>query len=92
MGAITWVVRVLLLLVVARFVLRLLFGQKGRPGAGPRRVERPGGTLVRDPNCGTYIPRDRALTARSGSATLYFCSAACRDAHLGEHVPDARTG
>jgi YHS domain-containing protein len=51
----------------------------GRPRA-KRRPERIGGTLVRDPQCGTYLPKDRALAATSSGETNYFCSDACRDA------------
>jgi hypothetical protein len=47
--------------------------------------ERKGGTLVRDPNCGTYIPEARAITLGSGSHALHFCSAACRDAYTAAH-------
>ena len=92
MGAITWIVRVLVLTIIVRTVLRLLNGARRRGRAAPRKVERPGGTLVRDPNCGTFVPQDRALTARSGSTTLYFCSPECRDAHQGGRASEARTG
>jgi len=34
---------------------------------------------VRDPVCGTYIVRARALTAGTGDQTRYFCSEKCRD-------------
>jgi YHS domain-containing protein len=43
--------------------------------------ERLGGTLVRDPHCGTYILESTALQVRAGHETLHFCSAACRDAY-----------
>jgi YHS domain-containing protein len=35
--------------------------------------------LVKDPVCQTYIPRRKAISRGSGSATRYFCSAACAD-------------
>jgi hypothetical protein len=42
----------------------------------------PGGAasvpLVRDPVCGTYVVRAKALTAGSGDSTQYFCSERCR--------------
>lgn len=35
--------------------------------------------LVKDPVCETYIPRRKAISRGSGSATRYFCSATCAD-------------
>jgi uncharacterized protein len=84
-AALIWIVRALVLLLILRFVLRLLFGpgaSAGRPQArrdsGP--VERAGGELVRDPQCGTHIPKSRAIAVGSGAGTTYFCSTTCRDA------------
>jgi YHS domain-containing protein len=81
-GALIWIARVLILLLIIRFVLRLLFGAAfARRSAAPRRVsERSGGELVRDPNCGTYVPKSRAIASGSGSDVKYFCSPECRDA------------
>ena len=80
-----WIIRAIIILIILRFVLRLLFPQRTTvrkrrtaPG-GP--VERVGGELVRDPHCGTYIPKARALAVGSGSDTKYYCSATCRDAY-----------
>ena len=93
MGALTWIVRVLFLAIIVRTVLRLVRGLGARQGgSAPRRVERTGGTLVRDPNCGTYIPREGALTTGSGPSTTFFCSVACRDAHRAGRGSEARTG
>lgn len=93
MSAINWIIRLLALAVIARLVLRVLFGRGGVRGRqAPRKVERAGGTLDRDPHCGTYIPRTAAISARSGGQTLYFCSTSCRDAYLAPRAEDARTG
>ena len=35
--------------------------------------------LVKDPVCGTYVVRERALTLDAGKQTQYFCSERCRD-------------
>jgi len=80
------ILRVLVLLLIIRFVMRgiaaLLGRQAGRPR--PQRVaERAGGTLVRDPHCGTYVPESRALSVGTGSDVVHFCSSACRDAWQG---------
>jgi uncharacterized protein len=82
-----WAVRVLVVLLVLRYVVALF----GRAAVAPRRSgrtrtpERAGGTLVRDPNCGTYVPESRAVTVSHGGSTLHFCSAACRDAWTLAH-------
>jgi hypothetical protein len=86
MSLLLWIIRVLGILLIIRVLLRLLFGDRVVPSrrAGPGRAPdgKAGGELVRDPHCGTYVPKARALAASAGSETLYFCSAACRDAYL----------
>jgi len=80
-----WIFRI----IVVLFVLRLIqsyFAPKPRPAsprAGGRNtaVERAGGQLVRDPQCGTYVPMSTSVHLVSGPHTLYFCSVACRDAY-----------
>jgi hypothetical protein len=81
-----WIVRI----IVVLFVLRLIqnfFAPNARPASPPRTggrstaVERPGGQLVRDPQCGTYVPISTSVHLVAGPNTLYFCSVACRDAY-----------
>ncbi len=48
-------------------------------------MERSGGTLVQDPQCGTYLPKSRALALTAGGEAKYFCSPACRDAYAAAH-------
>ena len=83
MNALGWFVRILVLLILLRFVLRLLFPNRGSTGRQvPRKTpERIGGELVRDPCCGTYIPKASALTLSTGGTVHYFCSTKCRDAY-----------
>lgn len=84
MAILIWLARAIVLLLILRFALRLLFGTRApngraqRPPAGP--AERIGGELVRDPNCGTYIPKARAITVGTGDTARHFCSTTCRDA------------
>lgn len=58
-------------------------GQRGRRGgAGPQGGPGTGAAsvpLVRDPVCGTYVVRAKALTTGSGDRMQYFCSEKCRD-------------
>jgi len=85
-----WLIRAIVVTIALRFVLRLI-GQAAsprprpaaRPSAGP--AERSGGTLVRDPHCGTYIPMTRALRLGDGSGAQFFCSDDCRRAYLAAH-------
>jgi YHS domain-containing protein len=82
--------RVLLITMIVRVVLGFFSQRSGprsrrAPGPAPRPRERAGGTLVRDPQCGTYIPTARALSAGSGSNVQYFCSEDCRRAYLAAH-------
>lgn len=82
-AALGWILRGLAVLLLVRLVLRALrnAGRVQEPPR-PRKVERAGGALARDPQCGTYVPRASAVTARHAGATVYFCSAACRDTYL----------
>jgi len=82
-GLILWVLRALIILLVLRFVLQLVFGSAKPAQRRKRRhdkaPERLGGELVRDPQCGTFVPKTRAIAVGSGPETKYFCSTTCRD-------------
>jgi YHS domain-containing protein len=84
-----WILRIVLFLIVLRLVLRfvhgLFQGLAGPSGAGGGRRRREPEQLVRDPVCGTYVPRTRALTVGSGAGLRYFCSEQCREAY-GKHA------
>jgi YHS domain-containing protein len=83
MTLLSWIVRLLIIVMIVRFVVSL-FTSGRRPAPAQRRPAQPqeriGGTLVRDPQCGTYLPQERAIAASGGGGTEYFCSSACRDA------------
>jgi hypothetical protein len=72
-----WVVRILVVLIVVRYLVRAL---RGAPRSARREAPRLGGTLVRDPQCGTYLPPARAVTLSDDGQLLHFCSTRCRDA------------
>jgi uncharacterized protein len=85
-----WTLRIILLLIVLRLVLRFVHGlfqglAPSSGGSGSGRAGRAPEQLVRDPVCGTYLPRARALTTGSGAALRYFCSEQCREAY-GKHA------
>jgi uncharacterized protein len=81
-----WIFRIIVVLFVLRLI-RNFFATNTRPASPPRpgartaAVERAGGQLVRDPQCGTYVPMSTSVHLVSGANTLYFCSVACRDAY-----------
>jgi uncharacterized protein len=73
-------------LLLIRLVYRTIVGtRRPRTAAPSRPSERQGGRLVRDPQCGTYVPLSRALRVGSGDDARYFCSTDCRDAYAAAH-------
>ena len=88
-----WLLRILVLILIVRLIIRgvsaLTAGAGIRRGSA-RMPERAGGTLVRDPHCGTFIPERRALVIGAGADALHFCSAECREAWLATHGRHAR--
>ncbi len=86
MTLIYWLIRLLIIIMVVRMVVRLFTrgaAPRQRVRQSTRTPERIGGTLVRDPQCGTYVTQEKAIAEGSGSGTAYFCSTTCRDAWLG---------
>ena len=84
-----WILRLVLLLIVVRMIWRFLAGLVDgiagpRPRAGAGRGEAV--PLVRDPVCGTYVVKSRALAAVAGGETAFFCSEACRDTWRARHA------
>lgn len=76
------------MLLLLRMLLKYFFGPKSQaPGPSgsrarnPKQPERLGGELVRDPNCGTFVPKSRAVVIGTGEGAVYFCSTTCRDAY-----------
>ena len=71
-------VRIVVVLLIVRFVLRFLAAVvQGYQGA-PRR-EAPATEMVRDRVCDTFVPRSRALVAIVDGRDQYFCSPECRE-------------
>lgn len=64
---------VLIALTIAVVIVALL------PLLRPRRPARPGTPheLVKDPMCGTYIVRSRAVSRAGAEGYRYFCSREC---------------
>jgi YHS domain-containing protein len=89
-GLLEWIGRALFVFFIFRVVARLFSGG-ARPasrGAAPTgNPEREGGTLVRDPQCGTYVPKSRSFQVGHGATALYFCSTDCRDKYAAAQRP-----
>jgi YHS domain-containing protein len=89
-----WIGRVLLILLIVRLVISMFSPRKPVPAGGASNGSRGGrgdrgapaektvAKLVRDPQCGTYVAENTAITARHGGETLHFCSERCRDEFL----------
>jgi YHS domain-containing protein len=91
----TWLVRAVIAAFILRMVARAFTGRRVQPRRAKRKVERTGGTLVRDPQCGTHVPQRGAVSIGSGGNVTYFCSTDCRDAYVsarrGKAHPRGRT-
>jgi YHS domain-containing protein len=71
-----------LIAIVARAFWRIVDGvvegmRSGPRPSGPTPVA--GVPMERDPVCGTFVVRERALTLGTGDRRVYFCSAVCRE-------------
>ena len=75
--------RTVLIVLLVQAVWRLVGGiVEGSAGAASRLPrERPPVPLERDPICGTYVVRSRAVTLAGRDGVKYFCSEQCRRAY-----------
>ena len=77
-----YILILVLIAIVARAFWRVVDGVvDGMRGgqAPPARTPVAGVPMERDPVCGTFVVRERAVTLGSGDRRVYFCSAVCRD-------------
>jgi len=66
--------------VVALVVLLPILRHRSLPAATPPVTS---DELVKDPVCGMYIVRSRAVTRQTATGSRYFCSADCADRFAG---------
>lgn len=80
-------VLLLVLLLVVYQAVKILFrsAMAAYRSDGERASSIPGQEMVQDPRCRTYVVKGRATARRIGGRLLYFCSAACADAHERDH-------
>lgn len=80
-------IRIVVVLLVVRFVLRAIASflrPKSRTqGAGAPEPRSLQGDMVRDRVCNTFVLKDRAVRAMVAGVEEPFCSVVCRDKALG---------
>ena len=76
-----WLLRVVLIVIVVWAIWRFLSGVVEGAMGQPQVSASQGVPLVRDPVCGTYVVRSRAVTLTHGNSVEYFCSDRCRHAY-----------
>lgn len=73
-------IRLLVIAGLVYFGYRKLKALAGPSGPAARRSSEPvEDIMVKDPECGTYIPKREAVRLRSGEEEFFFCGSACRD-------------
>ena len=76
----------ILIVVIYRAVKTVVRAMLSTYHDGEKRSPRiPGEEMVQDPQCRTYVVKDRALIRRIGGRTEHFCSVACADAYERDH-------
>lgn len=75
-----------LILLAAGFILYKLFmgdrGRKKEQEVETKKRMAATGEMVKDPQCGTYVPADAGIRVRDGDKVYVFCSYECRDAYI----------
>jgi uncharacterized protein len=76
----------ILIVVAYKAVKTVLRAALSTYHGGEKRPPRiPGEEMVQDPQCRTYVVKDRALIRHRGGRTEYFCSAACAENYERDH-------
>ncbi len=84
------IIRLIVAIVIVYLLYRIgkivfLPRQERRSAFPGRRSEIGNEDLVKDPQCGVYVPIGSAVRTTIRGETLYFCSKECRDAYLAHH-------
>ena len=85
-------IRLVILTVLGYLLYRLIKTAVGGPRLErARKVRKQGGKehiedeMVKDPQCGVYVPKREAVTAKVGGEKFYFCCEDCKEAFLETH-------
>jgi uncharacterized protein len=84
MRAIVYAILFLVLYQAVKIVIRSALSSSGSDSGTerPSGSRLPGAEMVQDPQCRTYVVKDRAVTRRINGSTAFFCSDACADAYV----------
>jgi len=89
--ALSWFIRFLVVMVLVRLGWKFLTGLVEGATQNPKVTPKRGVPLVRDPICGTYVDRARAVNFRLRSEVYYFCSEDCLAAYRQQRRESARS-
>jgi YHS domain-containing protein len=77
------VIRLLVIAGLVYFGYRKLKALAGPSRSPARRSADPvEDVMVKDPECGTYIPKREGVRLQSGEEEFFFCGSECRDRFL----------
>lgn len=69
--------RLLLYLIIIYAIFNLIKNTFRKPPEKDKAKTPEGEDMVLDPECNTYIPRNRAISGRVRGEKVYFCSEKC---------------
>jgi uncharacterized protein len=75
------IIRLLIWLIIGFLIYTVFQAVKQallKPPTPPPEKSRRGEDMVQDPCCGTYVPRNDAVTETINGERHYFCSEECR--------------
>ena len=82
------VILIVLLYLLYRLIKTVISGprlDRTRDVGKQGRKERVEDEMVKDPQCGVYVPKREAVTAKVEGEKFYFCSEDCKEAFLETH-------
>jgi len=70
-----------LLYTIVTTLLRLARGGRPLEPEVPPEKSSDGEEMIKDPVCGTYLPRGDAISRQTAEGRVYFCSSECAEQH-----------
>jgi YHS domain-containing protein len=83
--------KVLIFIVAGYFFYKLLTNDKKKKRKMQEKTKEnlaSNGEMVKDPICGTYVPKNGDIRVRQGDQVHCFCSYECRDKFLKQLEQD----
>ncbi|MBT8763149.1 YHS domain-containing protein [Desulfohalobiaceae bacterium Ax17] len=78
-------IKLLIFVVAGYFLFKLLTNDKKKKKEMQEKKKEnlaANGIMVKDPICGTYVPKDGDIRVRQGENVYHFCCYECRDKFL----------